>query len=91
MIRVETKGSMWIIDDDLGRYMRMPKEEQPRPDHWSQGALEDLTWHDMKSWRLVHDLTGVASGWRFSPNGIPWLRIERTRGEPVWAPNAEVR
>ncbi len=62
MTRVETMGSIWMLDDDNQRYARMPKTEGPR---WSPegedwggpgaGALEDLTWHEMTGWRIKNE------------------------------------
>lgn len=57
--RVETKGSVWLLDDDARRYARMPKHEGPRlspPDaDWGgadAGPLEDLKWHPMDAWEI---------------------------------------
>lgn len=29
--RVESVGSIWLMDEDNGRYIRLPKSEGPRP------------------------------------------------------------
>lgn len=59
MHRVESKGSIWMLDDDHARYARMPKQEGPRwsPDgeDWGgpgAGPLEDLSWHPMLDWEI---------------------------------------
>lgn len=48
--RVESHGSMWMIDNDLRRYCRFPKHEGPREKpEWSDeraGKLQDAVWHD---------------------------------------------
>lgn len=50
MRRIETVGSVWVIDDDLGRYCRFPKSEAPRLNpKWGgpeAGLLQDAVWHD---------------------------------------------
>lgn len=59
MNRVETKGSVWMLDDDQLRYARMPKHEGPRlsppgADWGGSGAcaLQDLVWHPMVRWEI---------------------------------------
>lgn len=51
IVRVESVGSIWEIDEDDLRYRRWPKEESPREDPtWgdeTQGALQDFVWHKM--------------------------------------------
>lgn len=59
MNRVESEGSLWLLDDEQGRYCRMPKQEGPR---WSPpekdwggetaGPLQDLKWHPMSGWEI---------------------------------------
>lgn len=66
-VRVVSDGSVWIIDDDLSRYCRMPKREGPRApgpngEDWGgpdAGELEDLKWHPMVRWELVPELRTV--------------------------------
>jgi hypothetical protein len=53
VIRVETRGSFWLIDQDLHRYLRMPKHEVPRDPEWSLGWLKDLKWHDFENWWIT--------------------------------------
>lgn len=53
MIRKETVGSYWIIDEDLKRYARFPKTEGPRENpEWgtTEGPLKDAEWHDYIEW-----------------------------------------
>lgn len=55
--RVETLGSLWMIDNDLRRYCRFPKHEAPRErPEWSDeraGRLRDSVWHDFAgSWEV---------------------------------------
>lgn len=61
MRRVVTDGSVWLLDEPAGRYLRMPRDEQPRPHGWGDataGPLQDITWHPMARWE-VRDLRGV--------------------------------
>lgn len=56
-LRVTSFGSIWEIDEDLMRYRRYPRREQPRERaEWSDeraGALQDFVWHPMAGeWRL---------------------------------------
>lgn len=57
--RVESKGSIWLLDDDRMVYLRMPKTEKPREsppgDDWGgagAGPLQDLKWHPMVRWNI---------------------------------------
>lgn len=96
--RVETLGSVWLLDDDNHRYCRMPRQEGPREDgDWPDptgGPLEDLTWHAMTSWRI--SLTGVPLMVNGVPSihrgsSMPLLVIEvdpADDGRKVVAPNA---
>jgi hypothetical protein len=59
MIRVESRGSIWLIDQDLGRYMRLPKHEIPRDPEWSLGWLSDLEWHPFESWWITTESFGA--------------------------------
>lgn len=55
MRRVVTDGSVWLLDEPAGRYMRMPRTEQPRPNGWGSaaaGPLQDLVWHPMTGWAV---------------------------------------
>lgn len=100
LTRVETQGSIWLLDDDQHRYLRMPKTEEPREAGWwddpAGSALEDLTWHPMNSWRIseapvvLRDPSGVARQHR--PSDCPLLVIETgLDGANVYAPKAAVR
>ena len=50
IVRVESLGSVWEIDENLNRYRRFPKTETGREKpEWSDeraGALQDAVWHD---------------------------------------------
>jgi hypothetical protein len=53
VIRVESTGSYWDVDDVLMRYRRWPKGEGPRinPNHAPKSThLEDGVWHEMDAW-----------------------------------------
>jgi len=50
---------MWFIDQELGRYLRMPKEEVPRNPEWSAGMLQDLVWHDYERWWIASESFGA--------------------------------
>lgn len=62
MIRVETKGSYWDIDEDRRLYRRWNKVEDVRRDDWGEarpewsdqraGALEDGVWHPYARWEI---------------------------------------
>lgn len=83
MTRVETRGSFWLLDDDNGRYCRMPKREQPREHGWGgpeAGPLEDLKWHPMTGWEILE-----ASG-----RLIVHLPTDDERGVWVSAPGARI-
>jgi hypothetical protein len=58
MIRIESAGSIWLLDGN--RYMRMPREEKPR-DHKEHGGpeagtLQDFVWHPFTSTYVSFDL-----------------------------------
>lgn len=75
MIRVESVGSIWLFDEDLKRYMRMPKTEAPRerkPYYDQHESLDDLVWHEYARY-LVRD---------------GWLRIILTDADAIVAPIA---
>lgn len=90
--RVESLGSIVLIDETDSRYMRMPKQEQPRErPEWgdaSAGALQDGVWHGFTSWRVdVHPLHTSIVG----PccQNCPGLIIETDSGG-CWFPRARV-
>lgn len=62
--RVESRGSIWEIDEVLMRYRRFPREEKPREDpSWGgpdAGALQDFAWHEFTSWRFDPTWNGWA-------------------------------
>ena len=87
MTRIETTGSIWLIDDDRHVYYRFPREERPRErPEWGgpdAGALQDAVPHDFVEW------------WIDPPTGHrpAALRIRTTPGDNgrcVWAPNPEI-
>lgn len=57
MVRIESVGSVWEIDEDDLRYRRWPKTEGPRENpEWGgpdAGALQDFVWHPFLSWRVA--------------------------------------
>jgi len=59
VIRVESRGSYWFIDQGQHRYLRMPKEEAPRDPAWCLGRLEDLVWHDYEDWWIAEESFGA--------------------------------
>jgi hypothetical protein len=58
--RIESYGSVWLIDEDELVYLRLPKVEGPRPpgpngEDWGgpgAGPLEDLHWLPFESWQV---------------------------------------
>lgn len=93
LVRVESDGSFWEIDEDLMRYRRWPKAEKPREDpDWGNenaGALQDLVWHDYVSWRIRSEGDPGYRPWR-----APELLIYVDEDDPkacVNAPHAYVR
>lgn len=85
MIRVETLGSMWLIDDVERRYCRFPKHEGPRDrPEWGgpdAGALQDIVWHDF------------AGDWTIFPDGRLGIQVEKRGGDLWWcvfAPDARL-
>ena len=55
MTRIESVGSIWLLDEEQSRYMRMPKREEPRPNGWGgpdQEQLQDLVWLPFIGWRI---------------------------------------
>lgn len=89
MIKIETSGSYWFIDEDTKRYMRTPKEEKPR--QWaSEGTvLQDLVWHDFDSWEIrsepfaLEDSIGTLH-WA-AASDLPRLVIYTTEDRKTWA------
>lgn len=58
MIVVESQGSMWYLDEQVGAYRRAPKQEGPRsPGPWREpepgDPLFDLEPHPMLAWAMV--------------------------------------
>ena len=83
--RVESKGSVWLIDESSKRYCRMPKNEQPRKPDWGgpeAGPLQDLVWHDYIEW-------GIGSVW-WGPSDHLWIRYGEGLDQCLYAPRAQV-
>lgn len=88
--RVETKGSIWVIDNDLRRYCRFPKHEGPRErSEWGgpeAGALQDAVWHNFEGdWWVDPEF-----GWRPARLMIQTDRDGDGRWLCVVAPEARV-
>lgn len=102
MNRVETKGSVWMLDDDAGRYCRLPKQEGPRlsppGEDWGgpdAGALQDVVWHPLQWWAVAEDVAAAATvlgsepfARRLDVDSYPWLIISSARDDIVLAPSA---
>jgi hypothetical protein len=95
MVRIETSGSLWVFDEELLRYQRMPKEERPRErEEWSDeraGSLQDFVWHDYVRW-FITDTSGVAESEEHGLLVIPpgTLMIVKPDGRMAKAPGARV-
>ncbi len=90
MIRVETNGSIWTINEGGLLYLRLPKEEKPRErSEWggvNAGPMQDAVWHPFIKWWVGDD------GARTERHN-PCLFIEVEPGGPghtITAPNAVV-
>lgn len=85
MIRIRTKGSMWVIDEGAKRYCRFPLDEGGREHPWwgneEAGALQDAVWHDYETWQITRNRQWEVEG--------EWLRFDGPEG-PVNAPFPEV-
>lgn len=61
MKRIETDGSVWLIDEGAMRYCRFPKTEAGRElPEWGDeraGVLQDAVWHDMSRWLMTEEST----------------------------------
>jgi hypothetical protein len=84
-ITIESKGSVWLIDEVNQQYMRMPKTEGPRaPGPWEEPepgtALYDLEWHPMVEWDIID---GTLHLWHPSDNYEGGIAV-------VSAPDAEI-
>lgn len=58
MIVVESHGSMWYLDDEVGVYRRTPKREGPRaagswPEPEPGDPLFDIEPHPMVTWTIL--------------------------------------
>lgn len=81
MKRIETLGSIWVIDEGCNRYCRFPKTEagRERPE-WGNaeaGLLQDAVWHDYDHWEIKPE------EWTERP---PRLVIRQTDGRSISAP-----
>ena len=88
VIQIETLGSMWFIDEDQKRYLRMPKTEGPRAPGWWElpepgDPLNDLEWHSMVDWQIAPSDLGQM---------ILYIEYESKDGNPkvLIAPDAEI-
>lgn len=57
IVKIESRGSYWWINEDERVHMRLPKTEAPRErEEWGNalaGKLQDAVWHEYESWELV--------------------------------------
>lgn len=99
MIKIESKGSFWLIDEEAKKFVRMPKTEQQRePGWWREpepgDLLYDLEWHDYHRWEMVTDPEfTIWDGERLcfvTKEDLPRLFIYTEDGRWVTAPNAHV-
>lgn len=82
--RVETLGSVWLLDEIDMVYMRLPKGEGPRKSpegaDWTgpgAGVMQDYVWHPFTEWWIT-DGVWVGQHADGTPIGIadqPVLRI----------------
>lgn len=101
MIRIETEGSFWFIDDEY--YMRVPKYEGPRePGWWDDpepgNPLRDLEHHHCEGWHIIptrDHLRGsdypeqvVRQARQYHYTAFPLLVIQVGSGIVVSAPQA---
>lgn len=72
-VRVVTKGSVWLFDEDRKMYCRFPRDEKPRErPEWGSaeaGVLQDAVWHSYAAWRIervavAFDGFGLARAWQ---------------------------
>jgi hypothetical protein len=85
-VRVVSVASVWFFDVAERRYLRMPLAEAPRVlpdlDPRTDGACDDLVWHDYADWwvtddrmRLVVCPTGLEPFWASLVEGLPTLYL----------------
>jgi hypothetical protein len=75
--RIESKGSVWLIDEDKMVYLRMPKTEGPRemlPWYSSSPALEDLKWLPYREWKFEENLAGQTVLRIFPPGSLGGIK-----------------
>lgn len=99
-VRVESLGSMWLIDEIDMVYMRLPKGEGPRksPDgaDWTgpgAGILQDYVWHPFESWAIEEHHCWIgkhADGTLIEIDDHPVLVIRRPDYRVLSAPDARV-
>jgi hypothetical protein len=91
---VVSVGSIWLLDEAGGRYMRMPNTEAPRErPEWGDeraGACQDGVWHGLDAWwrcdngrRMVIAPTGESPFW------VPLVDEVLDTTFDVWAEVAE--
>jgi hypothetical protein len=95
LTRVQSRGSLWVLDEDLLRYCRFPLNEAPRErPEWGSadaGALQDAVWHPYVSWRLSDHPVSIGGRYH-APDAMPLLVIDLgdDDGNRVAAPNARL-
>lgn len=99
MIKIESRGSFWLIDEEAKKYLRMPKTESPREPGWwidpqPGDMLYDLEWHEYDRWEMVTDPEfTIWSDYRLctvAKEDLPRLFIYTADGSWLTAPNAHV-
>lgn len=103
VIRIETDGSYWFVDERDQSYVRTPKGERERePGNWEEpepgNPLHDLERHYLEAWCIVPTWEDTHTGeypyWashrarRYSPNAFPILVMHVGSGVVVSAPGA---
>lgn len=93
-VRVESVGSIWLIDEYEKVYCRMPKVEGPRLSpvgkDWGgpgAGALQDLVWHDFIEWYIATEPVYAGDFRYFEPPALIIKYGERDT-QFIGAPNA---
>lgn len=89
MIRIQTDGSVWLIDEERKLYWRFPLDEAPRdPVEYgdaSAGVLQDAVPHACERW-WVAPVAAAVDGFGNVIHSIDKLFIETTAGMTISAP-----
>lgn len=103
MIRIETEGSFWFINERESYYVRAPKGEGPRePGDWDDpepgNPLRDLEHHHCEGWHVIptrDHLKGneypeqvTRQARQYHRDSFPLLVLEVGTGVVVSAPQA---